>query len=130
MSNTTSAMNTKIPKSSAGSSSADEQDLAKMYQKKTDIEHILDAPDTYIGQVDEDETDSWQLNEDGKMEHTTIKWVPGLYKTFDEGIVNASDHVTRCLEKIKKKELTIDIFSIIRILFIVNQLLLSIFELL
>ena len=104
MSNTTSAMNTKIPKSSAGSSSADEQDLAKMYQKKTDIEHILDAPDTYIGQVDEDETDSWQLNEDGKMEHTTIKWIPGLYKTFDEGIVNASDHVTRCLEKIKKKE--------------------------
>ena len=54
--------------------------------------------------MDEDDTESWQLNADGKMEHTTIKWIPGLYKTFDEGIVNASDHVTRCLEKIKRKE--------------------------
>ena len=32
------------------------QKLAKQYQKKTDREHILDAPDTYIGSVDSSET--------------------------------------------------------------------------
>ena len=31
-----------------------EQNLAETYQQKTDIEHILDAPDTYIGPVDSD----------------------------------------------------------------------------
>ena len=29
--------------------------LGQVYQKKTDREHILDAPDTYIGSVDETE---------------------------------------------------------------------------
>ena len=32
------------------------ENLAEKYQQKTDIEHILDAPDTYIGLVEEDET--------------------------------------------------------------------------
>ena len=27
-------------------------DLAKQYQKKTDKQHILDNPDTYIGSVE------------------------------------------------------------------------------
>ena len=32
--------------------------LAKKYQKKTDIEHILDAPDTYIGSIEPDEEEN------------------------------------------------------------------------
>ena len=37
--------------------------LAKKYQKKTDREHILDAPDTYIGSVEQDEDIEWMLDE-------------------------------------------------------------------
>ena len=38
------------------------QELADTYQK-TDIEHILDAPDTYIGSVEKDETKNWTFDD-------------------------------------------------------------------
>ena len=76
--------------------------LADKYQKKTDRQHILDTPDTYIGSIEQDEIVDWKLNEDGKMEWGKIKTVPGLYKCFDEGVVNARDHRVLLEEKIKK----------------------------
>ena len=69
--------------------------LGKTYQKKTDIEHILDAPDTYIGAVEPDETRNWTFSQDGDLIFTKLTWTPGLYKCFDEGIVNARDHKVR-----------------------------------
>ena len=33
--------------------------LSETYQKKTDLEHILDAPDTYIGSIEKDKDISW-----------------------------------------------------------------------
>ena len=41
-------------------------DLAKTYQKKTQIEHIKDAPDTYIGGIEADNVTSWTMNETDK----------------------------------------------------------------
>lgn len=78
------------------------QNLAAEYQKKTDREHILDAPDTYIGQVDEDETKNWLLQDDDTFKYTKYQWIPGLFKCFDEGIVNARDHAVRMSQKSKK----------------------------
>ena len=78
--------------------------LANVYQSKTAIEHILDAPDTYIGPVDSDEITTWKLKEDGNMEHGTVNFIGGLYKTFDEGAVNCRDHVVRLFQKILSKE--------------------------
>ena len=78
--------------------------LAKKYQKKTDIEHILDAPDTYIGSIEPDEEENWLLNEDNKMVWSKYNWTAGFYKCFDEGIVNCRDHQIRLNEKIKKGE--------------------------
>ncbi len=65
-------------------------------QQKTDKQHILDNPDTYIGSVDKIDADVWVLNsaKDG-IEARTISHVPGLFKLFDEGIVNCRDHVVR-----------------------------------
>ena len=80
------------------------EDLKQKYQKKTDIEHIKDAPDTYIGSIEPDEERGWLLNED-KMIHSTYHWVPGLYKCFDEGIVNARDHYVRLNGKKKSKKI-------------------------
>ena len=68
--------------------------LANKYQQKTDKQHILDNPDTYIGSVEEVETDLW-IYQDDKLVEKNIKYIPGLFKLFDEGIVNCRDHVVR-----------------------------------
>ena len=73
-------------------------DLAKQYQKKTDKQHILDNPDTYIGSVENVENNTW-IYEDNKIINKTIEYIPGLYKLFDEGIVNCRDHVVRMKQK-------------------------------
>ena len=71
-----------------------QQALAKKYQKKTDKQHVLDNPDTYIGSVEEVDQENWILDND-KIVTKEHKYIPGLYKLFDEGIVNARDHVIR-----------------------------------
>jgi DNA topoisomerase-2 len=61
--------------------------IEQIYQKKSQLEHILIRPDTYIGSVEEQTAPLWVF-EDGKMVHKSISYVPGLYKIFDEIIVN------------------------------------------
>ncbi len=81
-----------------------EEKLAETYQQKTDIEHILDAPDTYIGPVDSDNIKYWTLDEDNNIIYQNYDFIGGLYKLFDEGIVNCRDHVVRLQQKKKNKE--------------------------
>jgi DNA topoisomerase-2 len=70
--------------------------LANKYQQKSDKQHILDNPDTYIGSVEEIDSDLWILSPDeDKIIEKNIKYIPGLFKLFDEGIVNCRDHVVR-----------------------------------
>ena len=40
------------------------KDLADTYQKKTQLEHIKDAPDTYIGGIEEDRVINWTMKDD------------------------------------------------------------------
>jgi DNA topoisomerase-2 len=78
-----------------------EVDLANKYQQKTDKQHILDNPDTYIGSVEVLDSDLWILNSEGtKIIEKNIKYIPGLFKLFDEGIVNCRDHVVRMTQAI------------------------------
>lgn len=59
--------------------------VEKIYQKKTQLEHILLRPDTYIGSVERLEQEMWVWNlETERMEKKNIKYVPGLFKIFDE----------------------------------------------
>jgi hypothetical protein len=70
------------------------------YQMKSAREHILDKPDTYIGSIQNTDTNMWCFDqESGKIILRNIEYVPGLYKIFDEGIVNCRDHVIRTLSK-------------------------------
>jgi DNA topoisomerase-2 len=81
------------------------EELSQKYQQKTDKEHILANPDTYIGSVEEVDTDMWILNEETqKIVLKNIRYVPGLYKLFDEGIVNCRDHVVRMLQAVANKQ--------------------------
>ena len=75
-------------------------DLNK-YQKKTDKQHILDNPDTYIGSVEVLESNEYiHDSETNTIKKANINYNPGLYKLFDEGIVNCRDHVIRMLQAI------------------------------
>ena len=76
-------------------------ELSNKYQQKTDKGHILDNPDTYIGSIEQVDENLWILSEDGnKIIQKNIKYIPGLFKLFDEGIVNCRDHVIRMLQAI------------------------------
>jgi DNA topoisomerase-2 len=71
-------------------------ELANKYQQKTDKQHILDNPDTYIGSIENVDADMWIMNDTGdRIIEKNIKYIPGLFKLFDEGIVNCRDHVVR-----------------------------------
>ena len=83
--------------------------LAKQYQQKTDKQHILDNPDTYIGSVEKVDAHMWVFDDSSQsIVLKDIEYVPGLYKLFDEGIVNARDHVVRMIQNktVDKKVVT------------------------
>ncbi|KAJ0162016.1 DNA topoisomerase 2 [Colletotrichum tanaceti] len=66
------------------------------YQKLTQLEHIIKRPDTYIGSVEPTEQPMWVFNKETKlMEYRKVTFVPGLYKIFDEILVNAADNKQR-----------------------------------
>jgi DNA topoisomerase II len=78
--------------------------LAKKYQKKTDKEHILDNPDTYTGSMEQLVNDLHVLNEDAdRVSSREISYIPGLYKLFDEAIVNCHDHAIRTFTQEKSE---------------------------
>lgn len=77
-------------------SKADGMSIEQMYQKKSQLEHILLRPDTYIGSVEHTRELMWVYNEEKKrMVQKEISFVPGLYKIFDEILVNAADNKQR-----------------------------------
>ena len=66
-------------------SKSKEMDIEKMYQKKSQLEHILLRPDTYIGSVELLKEDMWVWDfNNERMVKKEIAFVPGLYKIFDE----------------------------------------------
>ncbi|MQM00366.1 hypothetical protein Taro_033099 [Colocasia esculenta] len=73
---------------------AGDKTIEETYQKKTQLEHILLRPDTYIGSVERHTQALW-VYEGGQMMHRSVTYVPGLYKIFDEILVNAADNKQR-----------------------------------
>ena len=77
--------------------------LSQTYQKKSDKEHILDNPDTYVGSVENVESTLYIFDEKkNTFKECTFMFNPALFKLFDEGIVNCRDHVIRMQQKSKK----------------------------
>jgi DNA topoisomerase-2 len=84
----------------AAPSKGGKQAIEKMYQKKSQLEHILLRPDTYIGSVERVQEQMWVVKDtevEGKttyeMVQREISFVPGLYKIFDEILVNAAGNI-------------------------------------
>lgn len=70
--------------------------IEQIYQKKTPLEHILLRPDTYVGSIEMQDSKLWVWDSTkNKMVYRQVQYVPGLYKIFDEILVNASDNFQR-----------------------------------
>jgi len=62
----------------------------------TQLEHILKRPDTYVGSVERSERHMWVFDSAAtSMVWKSVTMVPGLYKIFDEILVNAADNKIR-----------------------------------
>lgn len=90
------------------------KDLAKKYRKLDHREHVLQRPHMYIGSVEQDACKTWVATAEGVVECKETTYVPGLYKIFDEILVNAVDHATRlrgdanALHQVKAIKVTIE----------------------
>ncbi|KAG5443900.1 DNA topoisomerase 2-alpha, variant 2 [Clonorchis sinensis] len=70
--------------------------VERIYQKKTQLEHILLRPDSYIGSTERNVQSMWVMDEEKQcMVYRDILFSPGLYKIFDEILVNAADNKVR-----------------------------------
>lgn len=68
------------------------------YVKLDHHEHVLARPGMYIGSIDPDTYNTWvyeSKDSENELVKKEVSIVPGLYKIFDEILVNAIDHVTR-----------------------------------
>lgn len=80
----------------------EEQEIADTFQMKTGIEHVLLVPDTYIGSIAKTSKDLHIFDDStNKIIEKNIEYIPGLYKLFDEVLVNARDHIIRMERLIK-----------------------------
>ncbi|KAK6346964.1 DNA topoisomerase 2 [Orbilia brochopaga] len=69
---------------------------SETYQMISPEEHVLKRPDTYVGSIERTSTKMWiHDKEEDRMVYSEISYVPGLYKIFDEIIVNAADNKVR-----------------------------------
>ncbi|KAM7530082.1 hypothetical protein LguiB_033492 [Lonicera macranthoides] len=70
--------------------------IEETYQKRSQHEHILLRPDTYIGSIIKNKQNLWIYDETTKsMINRPVTYAPGLYKIFDEILVNAGDNKQR-----------------------------------
>jgi DNA topoisomerase-2 len=85
----------------------DDTNLSNKYQQKTDKQHILDNPDTYIGSVEIIDSEQFVFSSTEetniKIREKSIQYVPALFKLFDEGIVNCRDHAIRMEKAVEEK---------------------------
>ena len=73
------------------------------YVKMNPREHVLARPGMYIGSIEKDVMDLWIHDKDtSKMTKVSLEYIPGLFKIFDEILVNVLDHITRLTEDAKK----------------------------
>ena len=101
-----------------------EDNIGEKYKKKTQLEHIWDLPDTYIGSIITENALVWTIDNSGKEKEKNkenvdgnegntdeknhrqfkiinkeIEYVPGLRSIIEEILVNAFDNMNRVNQK-------------------------------
>ena len=95
---------TKSPTSKGGKKG--KKTVEETYQKLSQLEHILKRPDTYIGSI-QPATERMFILQGEEIVEKEITYTPGLYKIFDEIVVNAADNKQRD-PNMNKMEITIE----------------------
>lgn len=93
--------------------------VQQKYQKKTQLEHILDIPDTYIGSIDKTNEEMYVYDDTTKkITKKNIEYIDGLQRIYEEIILNAFDQTVRdgtgtsvIKVEINKEEGTISVFN-------------------
>ena len=76
---------------------------ANKYKKMELLEHVYTIPDTYIGAVSITQLKTYIYEDTSqRMIEKELEYVPGLYKIFDEIIVNALDQSERLKASVAK----------------------------
>jgi DNA topoisomerase II len=90
----------KVVKKADAAGCKPKDNIAEKYKKLDQKEHVLTRPGMYIGSIDTDVYDTWVFDEETKrMSKRSVKYIPGLFKIFDEILVNAIDHAVRLASK-------------------------------
>ena len=70
--------------------------MAENYKKYTQIEHVLERPGMYVGDISDVSSECWIINQETNTACIkTCRWNPGIFKIFDEILTNASDERQR-----------------------------------
>lgn len=82
--------------------------MEDIYKKMTQRQHILARPDTYVGSMEEHTEQQVVYTATDGFLTREITFVPGLYKIFDEILVNAADHKQRHGDAVDEIRVVID----------------------
>lgn len=70
--------------------------ISDKYQKKSQLEHILDIPDTYIGSIETIDSELYVFDDlKNKIVKKRIEYIPGLERIYEEILLNAFDQTVR-----------------------------------
>ena len=84
--------------------------------KKHDLRaHIYSRPAMYIGPIEPNVIDTYILDNSNKIIKKQISYIPGLFKIFDEALVNAIDHSVRTREDLANGKTDIIIVKNIKV---------------
>jgi DNA topoisomerase-2 len=67
----------------------------KKYKKHELRTHIYSRPSMYIGPIDPNTIETYIIDDSDQVVKNNITFIPGLFKIFDEAVVNAIDHSVR-----------------------------------
>ncbi len=83
--------------------------VADKYQRKTQHQHILDRPNTYIGSTDVVEQSLFIYDDtSSKIKRKIMNFVPGLNRIYEEVLLNAYDQTVRADTGITTIKIDID----------------------
>ncbi len=69
--------------------------VSDKYKKHELRTHIYSRPSMYIGSIEPNTIETFVVDNSNKIIKKQITYIPGLFKIFDEAIVNAIDHSVR-----------------------------------
>jgi len=86
------------------------------YKKHELRSHIYSRPAMYIGTIEPNTIDTFVIDNSDKIVKRQITYIPGLFKIFDEAIVNAIDHSVRTRKDLNDGKTDVNIVKNIRVL--------------